>query len=79
MSRNSGVRASFRAEIRCQFIILARKDELKETEEIREEIRAGSLWGLPPRAPTEPGVRISRARFVSSWLRCPSHGQAVLR
>ena len=40
---------------------------------------AGSLWGLPPRAPTEPGVRISRTRFVTSWLRCPSHGQAVSR
>src|SRR5208337_3103700 len=23
-------------------------------------LRAGSLWGLPPRAPTDPGVQISR-------------------
>ena len=42
-------------------------------------IGAGSLWGLPPRAPTDPDVHVKRIRFVAMWNRCPSHDWVVSR
>ncbi len=43
------------------------------------EPRAGSLQGLLPGAPTDPGVHVKCTRFVTLWNRCPSHDWVVSR
>ena len=40
---------------------------------------AGSLQGLLPGAPTDPGVHVKCTRFVTLWNRCPSHDWVVSR
>src|SRR5271157_282543 len=41
--------------------------------------RAGSLQGLLPGAPTDPGVHVKCTRFVTLWNRCPPHDWVVSR
>jgi len=43
------------------------------------EPRAGSLQGLLPGAPTDPGVHVKCTRFVTLWNRCPPHDWVVSR
>src|SRR5271166_2182841 len=40
---------------------------------------AGSLQGLLPGAPTDPGVHVKCTRFVTLWNRCPPHDWGVSR
>ena len=40
---------------------------------------AGSLQGLLPGAPTDPGVHVKCTRFVTLWNRCPPHDWVVSR
>src|SRR5271157_5957477 len=42
-------------------------------------IGAGSLQGLLPGAPTDPGVHVKCTRFVTLWNRCPPHDWVVSR
>src|SRR5208337_502372 len=41
--------------------------------------RAGSLQGLLPGAPTDPGVHVKCTRVVTLWNRCPPHDWVVSR
>ena len=40
---------------------------------------AGSLQGLLPGAPTDPGVHVKCTRFITLWNRCPPHDWVVSR
>src|SRR5271157_3826960 len=42
-------------------------------------LEAGSLQGLLPGAPTDPGVHVKCTRFVTLWNRCPPHDWVVSR
>src|SRR5271157_1887316 len=46
---------------------------------VRQLMRAGSLQGLLPGAPTDPGVHVKCTRFVTLWNRCPPHDWVVSR